>query len=173
MVNIVTLPFQLLPQHQSLVQIPKPKQLLIVRLIPKLILARSCSNVCTHPVLTAWNLTWEGFTSPRIGLFPSPMHAIHKEWAPFQRMNLCICFICFNIPHFNSIDGLCFGLSSLLETKILGGAPSRKSETYPKTYLKTCLENPMSNPLVQVHHCQHSTRFISRKNKSQPQLPQG
>ena len=70
MVNIVTLPFQLLPQHQSLVQIPKPKQLLIARLIPKLILARSCSNVCTHPVLTAWNLTWEGFTSPRIGLFP-------------------------------------------------------------------------------------------------------
>ena len=29
----------------------------------------------------------------------------------------------------------------------------------------------MSNPLVLVHHCQHSITFISRKIKSQPQLP--
>ena len=80
---VMILPFQWLLQHQSLAQIPKPKQLLILRLIPKLILARSCSNVCTHPVLTAWDLTWEGFT----GWFPrghacdsQRMSSFSKEW---------------------------------------------------------------------------------------------
>lgn len=113
----------------------------------------------------------------RRSLFPLRCFGLVFPWA------ICECVHYFDFWHPTSIAQTGCVSDFLVRNQDLVGAPSRKSEdygvrllrkseTYPKKCLKTSLENLMSNPPVLVHHCQYSTRFISRKSKSQPQLPE-